>query len=197
MSEDVTATTSTPSNDAGAANTADETLNTQGATGDQAPANPTETKPEAPAVPDAYDLKMPEGVELDPAAAEEFTAIAKDLKLDQSSAQKLADVAAKQAQRQAESHAKLVESWVEQVKADKEIGGDKFDENLGIAKKALDTFGTPELKDVLHASGLGNHPEVIRAFYKAGKAISDDSFVKGSPKGAETDPAKKLFPNMN
>ena len=154
MSEDVTATTSTPSNDAGAANTADETLNTQGATGDQAPANPTETKPEAPAVPDAYDLKMPEGVELDPAAAEEFTAIAKELKLDQSSAQKLADVAAKQAQRQAESHAKLVESWVEQVKADKEIGGDKFDENLGIAKKALDTFGTPELKDVLHASGL-------------------------------------------
>ena len=197
MSEDVTATTSTPSNDAGAATTADETLNTQGATGEQAPANPTEVKPEAPVVPGAYDLKMPDGVELDKAAADEFTAIAKELKLDLPSAQKLADVAAKQAQRQAESHAKLVESWAEQVKVDKEIGGDKFDENLGIARKALETFGTPELRDVLHASGLGNHPEVIRAFYKAGKAISDDSFVKGAPKGAETDPAKKLFPNMN
>lgn len=197
MSEDVTATTSTPSNDAGAATTADETLNTKGAAGDQAPANPTEGKPEAPVVPEAYDLKMPDGVELDKAAADEFTAIAKELKLDLPSAQKLADVAAKQAQRQAESHAKLVESWAEQVKVDKEIGGDKFDENLGIARKALETFGTPELRDVLHASGLGNHPEVIRAFYKAGKAISDDSFVKGAPKGAETDPAKKLFPNMN
>ena len=194
---DETATTSTPSNDAGAATTADETLNTQGAVGAQAPANPTEAKHEAPVVPEAYDLKMPDGVELDAAAADEFTAIAKELKLDLPSAQKLADVAAKQAQRQAESHAKLVESWAEQVKVDKEIGGDKFDENLGIARKALETFGTPELRDVLHASGLGNHPEVIRAFYKAGKAISDDSFVKGAPKGAETDPAKKLFPNMN
>jgi hypothetical protein len=90
-----------------------------------------------------------------------------------------------------------VETWVEQVKADKDIGGDKLDENLGIARKALDHFGTPELKDVLNASGLGNHPAVIKAFVKAGKAISEDTFVTGAAKGSDTDPAKKLFPNMN
>lgn len=168
------------------------------ATANAEAAGTQESKPAEPAVPESYDLKMPEGVELDKAAADEFTAIAKELKLDQATAQKLADVAAKQAQRQAEGHAKLVESWVEQVKTDKDIGGDKLNENLAVARKALESFGTPELKDVLNSTGFGNHPEVIRAFYKIGKAISEDRFVAGSPKsGAANDPAKKLFPNMN
>jgi hypothetical protein len=140
---------------------------------------------------------MPDGVALDKTAADEFTAIAKELKLDQASAQKVADVGAKMAQRQVEAHAQLVESWVESVKTDKEIGGDKLAENLAIARKAIDTFGTPELKDVLNATGFGNHPAVIKAFYKAGMAISSDRFVSGSPKGPENDMAKKMFPNMN
>lgn len=195
MSE-ATATTSTPSNDAGDANKTDSTAATPDSTA-STDANAQDTKPTEPVVPESYELQMPEGIELDKASAEEFTAIAKELKLDQATAQKLADVAAKQAQRQVEAHTKLVESWVEQVKSDKDIGGDKLEENLGIARKALETFGTPELRDVLNASGLGNHPEVIRAFLKAGKAISEDRFVQGSPKGADSDPAKKLFPNMN
>ena len=52
-------------------------------------------------------------------------------------------------------HAKLVESWTESVKTDKEIGGDKLAENLSVARKALDTFGTPELRDVLNATASG------------------------------------------
>jgi hypothetical protein len=141
---------------------------------------------------------MPEGVELDEAAASEFTAIAKELKLDQAAAQKLADIGAKMAQRQADAHAQLVETWTEQVKTDKEIGGDKLAENLGVARKAIDTFGSPELKALLNSTGLGNHPEVVKLAFKVGKAISEDGFVSGSPKGNTTnDPAKKLFPNMN
>jgi hypothetical protein len=101
------------------------------------------------------------------------------------------------ATRQAEAHAQLVETWTEQVKTDKEIGGDKLDQNLGIARKAIDTFGSPELKALLNSTGLGNHPEVVKLAFKVGKAISEDRFVTGSPKGAETDMAKKLFPNMN
>ena len=156
-----------------------------------------DTQAAPPAVPESYEFTMPEGVAVDKTAAEEFTAIAKELKLDQASAQKVADIGAKMAQRQAEAHATLVESWVEQTKADKDIGGDKLQENLAVARKAIDAFGTPELKDVLNATGFGNHPAVIKAFYKAGMAISGDRFVSGSPKGPETDMAKKMFPNMN
>lgn len=192
---DETAVTATPDKDGGNAS-ADGTEVTTAATPD-ANTTTTETKAETPQVPEAYEFAMPEGMQLDKAAADEFSAIAKELKLDQATAQKVADVAVKQAQRQAEAHTKLVESWVEQVKTDKEIGGDNLEQNLAIAKKALDTFGTPELKDVLNSTGLGNHPAVIRAFIKAGKAISDDGFVTGSPKGAETDMARKMFPTMN
>lgn len=198
---DTTAVTSTPSNDAGDPKT-DSTTAPDSTTASTPPAAAADTKTDdtkatAPEVPESYDLQMPDGIELDKASADEFTTIAKELKLDQATAQKLADVAAKQAQRQVEAHTRLVESWVESVKADKDIGGDKLEENLGIARKALDTFGTPELRDVLNASGLGNHPEVIKAFVKAGKAISEDKFVSGAPKGNNTDPAHKLFPNMN
>lgn len=158
---------------------------------------PGETQDQKPEVPESYEFNMPEGVALDKTAADEFTTIAKDLKLSAADAQKVADVGAKMAQRQAEQHAALVESWVEQVKADKDIGGDKLDENLGVARKAIEAFGTPELKDVLNTTGFGNHPAFIKFAYKAGKAISQDGFVTGSPKGPETDMAKKMFPSMN
>jgi hypothetical protein len=193
---DATAVTSTPANDAGEPKTTENPADTTASTADPA-ASPQDPKPAEPAVPESYELKMPEGVQLDSVAADEFSAVAKELKLDQTAAQKLADVGAKMAQRQAENHVKLVETWVEQVKADKDIGGDKLDENLGVARKALEQFGTPELRDVLNMTGFGNHPEVIKAFYKIGKAISEDRFVAGAPKGAESDPAKTLFPNMN
>lgn len=158
---------------------------------------PQDAKPAEPVVPESYDLKMPEGVELDKAAAEEFTALAKEMKLDQATAQKVADVGAKMAQRRAEAHATLVQSWADSAKTDKEFGGDKFAENLAVARKAMDTFGTPELKSLLDSTGLGNNPEVIRAFFRAGRAISEDGFVRGQGTPAQTDTAKKLFPNMN
>lgn len=192
--DDLTAGTSTPANDAGGPTTSDGTAATPAVNASPAAAD---TQASAPVVPDSYELTMPEGVELDSVAADEFKAIAKELKLDQANAQKVADIGAKMAQRQAESHVKLVESWVESVKVDKDLGGDRLQENLAVAKRALDTFGTPELRDVLNSTGLGNHPEVIRAFYRAGKAISEDRFVQGAPASAATDPAKKLFPSMN
>ena len=192
---DTTAEASTTTTDAGEPTTTDVTAvdTTTATTNATAP----DTQATVAEVPESYEFQMPEGVALDKTAADEFTAIAKELKLNQADAQKVADVGAKMAQRQAEAHVQLVESWVEQVKADKEIGGDKLAENLAVARKAIETFGTPELKDVLNATGFGNHPAVIKAFYKAGMAISGDRFVSGSPRGPETDMAKKMFPNMN
>lgn len=197
---DTTTVASTPNSDAGEPKTTDTSITPDAgaaAPDAQAAAGTQDPKPTEPVAPESYELKMPEGIELDKTAADEFSAIAKELKLDQASAQKFADVGAKMAQRQVEKHAELVQSWVEQVKTDKEFGGDKLQENLGIARKALETFGTPELRDVLNATGFGNHPEVIRAFFKMGKAVSEDRFVKGSPAGSETDIAKRMFPSMN
>lgn len=145
-----------------------------------------------------YELKMPEGIDLDKDAAAEFVAFAKEQGIKPDQAQRVAEIGAKMMQRQAEAHARTVSTWVEQVKADKEIGGEKLEENLAVARSAIEAFGTPELKDVLNSTGLGNHPAVVKFFYQAGKRISQDSFVGGnrSPSG-EKDPSKILFPSMN
>jgi hypothetical protein len=152
-----------------------------------------------PTVPDAYDLKMPEGVELDKAAADEFGTIAKELKLSQVDAQRIADVAVKMQQKQAETHAEMVKGWVDQCKTDKEFGGDNLEQNLGVARKAIEAFGSPELKSLLNNTGIGNHPELVRFAYKAGKAISEDTFVASGSRAPtpETTLEKRLYPNMN
>jgi hypothetical protein len=88
--------------------------------------------------------------------------------------------------------------WANASKSDKEIGGEQLSQNLAVAKKALDAFGTPELRTLLNESGLGNHPEIIRAFYRAGKQISEDSFVPGStrPGANSRSAAQALYGNQ-
>lgn len=162
--------------------------------GDAAPTTPPQTQDTE------LDIKfdLPEGVTFDEKGAADFKALAKELNLAPDAAKKIADLAASRARAQFEQNRQLIDGWAEQVKADKEIGGDKLTENLAIAKKAVDTFGSPALRELLEATGLGNHPEVVKAFLKAGKAISEDGFVRGAPKAptTESDLAKSLFPTM-
>lgn len=147
-----------------------------------------------------YEFQAPEGVELDGDATAEFTALAKELKLPAAEAQRVVDIAVKMQQKQAERNAETVKGWAESSKTDKEFGGDNLQANLAIAQKAIDTFGSPELKTLLNSSGLGNHPELVRFAFKAGKAISEDGFVKGGARSAVTAGvplAKRLYPDMN
>ena len=96
------------------------------------------------------------------------------------------------------AHDKLVTEWTDAAKTDKEFGGDKLNENLAVAKKALETFGTPELTKLLNDTGLGNNPEVIRMLFRAGTKISQGSFVQGSqaPQSQNANAANKLYPDM-
>lgn len=95
-------------------------------------------------------------------------------------------------QRQADAWQAQTEEWAATVKADKEIGGDKLTANLGVAQRALDTFGTPELKEYLNGTGLGNHPELVKAFIKVGKAMSEDGMVTGK-EGGQRSAAEVLY----
>jgi len=157
---------------------------------------------ETKGAPEQYeDFSAPEGVELDVELTGELKTLAKELNLSQADAQRVADLGAKLAEKfagqQTEALAQARTEWTEQSRADKEFGGDKIDANLAVAKKALDTFGSPELKQLLNESGLGSHPEIIRAFYRAGKAISEDSLVTGETRKGATPktPEAVLYPD--
>lgn len=149
--------------------------------------------------PDEYEFNTPDDTQLDDAVVDAFSEVAKDLNMPQDAAQKMIDKVTPVIQaRQAEQIAAVREEWAETAKVDKEFGGDKLKENLATAAKAIDTFGTPELKALLNESGLGNHPEVIRAFYRAGKTISQDTFVGGDGEtSGETSAAQRMYPGMN
>lgn len=190
--------------DAAAASTANQQQSTDGQAAkagdppaDGAKPDGEQAKPQG--APEKYEFKVPEGVQLDDRAQTAFSEVAKELNLTQEAAQKVLDkMGPVIAGRHAEALTQAKAQWVEAAQTDKEYGGEKLAENLSVAKKALDTFGTPELRTLLNESGLGNHPEIIRAFFRAGKAISEDKFVPATgdgPKGAK-DPAKALYPNQ-
>ena len=122
--------------------------------------------------------------ELDPDVVTAFGDVAKDLDLPQDAAQKVLDKVAPVIQaKQAKVLEQVKTDWANDSQADKEFGGENLAENLNVAKTALDAFGSDSLKSLLHETGFGNHPEIIRFMYKAGKAISEDSYV-GNSEGA-------------
>ncbi|ELH6290415.1 peptidase [Escherichia coli] len=158
------------------------------ADGDKQADKPEDEEQKQEGAPEKYEFTAGEGVELDSEALEQFEPIARELNLTNEQAQKMVDLYGTKImpmvqQQQAEAWQKQTEGWAETVKADKEIGGDKLTANLSAAQRALDQFGTPELKEYLNATGLGNHPDLVKTFVKIGKAMSEDGMVDGSNQG--------------
>lgn len=169
-----------------AATQAPQAADAAAAVGDKAPDAPK-------GAPDKYEFKPVEGRNLDSETMSTFAEVARELDLTQDSAQKILDrMAPQMAQRQQAQIEAIRKEWVAASQTDAEFGGDKIAENLATARKALDQFGTPELRALLNESGLGNHPEVIRMMYRAGKAISEDTYV-GRAASTGGKPAPKTF----
>lgn len=159
---------------------ADKTAAAETVAGDQPAAEAkAEAKPQA--APEKYEFKAPEGRTFDSEVLTAYSEVARELNLSQEAAQRVLDaMAPKMAERQMAQIEAVKAEWANSSKTDKEFGGEKLSENLSTAKKALDAFGTTELRTLLNESGLGNHPEVIRFMVRAGKAISEDRFVAGT-----------------
>ncbi|EJD6367766.1 peptidase [Providencia rettgeri] len=141
------------------------------------------------AAPEKYEFTAGKDQELDAAAVAAFEPIARELGLSNEQAQKIVDVYGSTimpqlVKQQADEWQKQVTGWAETVNADKEGLGST--ESIGNAQKALDQFGSPELKSYLVETGLGNHPELVRVFSKIGKAMSEDGFVSGSSENARS-----------
>lgn len=149
---------------------------------------PAEGKKEEPAPkPDEkpkevkYDLKLKDGSFLEAADVEQVSAKAKTLGLSPEQAQALLDekdeARVSFAQKQKSSLAAQSVKWVEDVKSDPELGGDGFNQNVETAKRFVKTFGSDAFRKTLDETGLGNHPELIRTFARAGKALGEDKMI--------------------
>ncbi len=58
-----------------------------------------------------------------------------------------------------------------------------YDAKIDQAQRAFAQFSTPEFNALMDETGLGNHPEVIKAFAKIGSMIGEDRLVVGTGLG--------------
>lgn len=145
-------------------------------------------------------LKLPEGVTADDPYLKDAVALFGEGKVAPELAQKLIDFDAK---RQAEAVAKwqdevaeLSAKYLQEVKADPEIGGPKLPETMGYIGKAVDKFVPADLKVTLQSYGLGNHPAIAKLLAFVGRQLSEDVTVTGNPPAAQRDALRDWYPNQ-
>ena len=201
MAEEQTATTTNSGEQEAGQQTATEQATTQASVEQTPEQAPAEQQPKAGA-PEAYEFKAAEGQTFDPEFLKGYSEAARELNLTQEAAQTMIDkVGPVLAQQQQAQIAQVRNDWAEASKVDAEFGGTKLNENLAIAKQSIDKFATPEFKQMLDDTGLGNHPEWIRYCYRVSKAFSPDNFEGGHKEGGAApndfnSMASRLYPGQ-
>ncbi len=153
----------------------------------KAEAKPAEPQKRAPA---EYKFDAP----FDAEVLKAYGDVARELDLSQEDAQKvLAKVAPVLQERHQASVQAQYAAWDAAVAADKEITGDKPQENQAAIARAINEFATPELRKLLdppdkEGAGLGKHPEFQRLFLRIGKAITPDTKVVTGEAGGSRPP---------
>lgn len=143
---------------------------------------------------DPEKITFPEGYTKDEALFTEFTTLAKEAGLTGPAAQKLVDMAAKQAKAQSDALTRQwdeqQQAWQAEIKADKDIGGDKWEGvRQTFATVANDpALSDPDFKDALIFTGAGNHPAIVRTLVKWAAALSEGKAVRGNVPGQTTVP---------
>ena len=72
--------------------------------------------------------------------------------------------------------------------------GANFEGNVALAQKAVAKLGGVEFQAVLDETGLGNHPDLIRAMARAGRLMQEHNIISGEVQGVSNrdDAAGKL-----
>lgn len=160
----------------------------------------TEAKVNAPE--EYKDFELPEGVSFDEEPLRDFKEMAKGLDLSQESAQKLVGFyLAEQGRVQGQKDQEWLDqrkTWKQDLRADNEFGGNKFNQTLERANRVLRRFGESETIGFLDKSGLGDYPGMVRLLAKIDLAISEDKLVEGKPgTSKELTMAETLYPGSN
>jgi len=129
-------------------------------------------------VPETYEFTVPEGMTIETEIMSELQTFASENKLTSAEAQKIADMGVKLVNKQLEMRetqfGEIKKGWLESAKADKEIGADVNKGKESLAARAFNTIATPEMKDLVDHYGIGDHPEMLRMFYRLSSLMGDD-----------------------
>ena len=158
----------------------------------QEAAKPAESKPAAEV---KYEFKdVPEGYDV--AGLEKF---ARENKIPPEIAQKFVErekaAVAATSSKMTETFKELAtKGWVDQLKADKEVGGKNWDASIATVKRANDTL-PDSIKKEIDENGLGNNPILFKVLRHFGAGLKEDSFVRGQQTQGERTLAERLYGN--
>ena len=149
---------------------------------------------DAPVVPEAYEFKLPDGMELDEKAAPMVQDLFKELGLPQDKAQQALErlleidqarqLSPEQVQQQYEEQAAdLNKNWADECRKLPEIGGENFNKSLETCSQVMVKFASPELRNFLTYSALGSNPEFFKFIHSIGSAMSQDTLEHGGAAG--------------
>ena len=155
--------------------------------GKEAEAAPADAAPAVEVVtPATYQpFELPEGLSADPKQMEAFTEIAAKTGLDQETAQSLVSMhasalATMQQQMAADQHRVFADTraqWVNQVKADPDMGGAAFETSMKAVARARDRLVPAERREAfenfLRVTGAGDHPEFLRILHTASRLLDE------------------------
>lgn len=172
------------------------------------PAKPADT-PITPVVYEAFTL--PEGIAPESPLLTSFSEEAAKLGIPQAQAQALVSAVGSRiaADAKAAGEAQMNtwvatnEAWQNEIKADPNIGGSKFEAMKSNVAKLFDDYvgniNSPErkaLNEALLHTGAGNNPAIVRAFAKISAAHTEGGFVAGNPARAPVNVADLMYPSM-
>lgn len=126
--------------------------------------------------PESYgDFEIPDGIPVNQPMADEFKKIAAANKLSKEAAQALVSLKVKEVQEQQAAFQERRKEWVGQLKTDPDFGGKAFDSSVKTASLALRQFDKDgEALNVLQATGLDNHPAIVKLLHRVGLGVADD-----------------------
>lgn len=159
----------------------------------KAAADPAAAKPaDSPKPPEKYDfsaLKLPEGVVLHEPIMQAIEPLFRKYGLTQDAASELISEHAKAlAKVETEAETKRESDFKDWMKttvtnhqaAIRKEWGAQYDVNMATAQKGMARVFSAEAKALLDETGLGNHPEFVKAFYAVGKMVSEDTPPNGA-----------------
>ena len=172
---------------------------------------------EAPVIPEAYELKAPEGATLLPEVVEAVTPILKELGITNEGAQKLVDFYLTQQRAEtdrlvAENNA-LRKEWRTASENYISTNGKQVKADIGAALNQVfsNEDGTPNteklagFRQYMDMTGAGDNPFFVEAFHKLAKGMIEGKPVNGgkpsplgqqAPGGGKPSRAAALYPNL-
>src|SRR6185369_16881091 len=131
------------------------------------------------AIPEKYELKLPDGSPLDPKEdVDKIAARAREQGLSAADAQKFAESIHEHATavvgRLEQTFQNTLKTWETETWSDKELGGEKKAETEQNIKRVVDKFGSAELKELFTTTGFGNQIHFVRFVNAIGKAMKED-----------------------